>query len=83
MACAAKTEEAKFVVDHAKLTRLAHPAAKADQRVVRDGAARQLLDPPAALADQMGVMPGELLPQLVPKAGVGGVYSPQEACCLQ
>ena len=83
MARAAKAEEAEFVVHHSKLARLAHPAAKAGQRVVRDGAACQLLDPPAALADQMGVMPGELLPQLVPKAAAGIVYSPQKACCLQ
>ena len=83
MARTAKTEEAEFVVNYAKLARLAHPATEAGQRFVRDGAARQLLDPPAALADQMGVMSGELLPQLVPKAAASGVYSPQKACCLQ
>jgi len=83
MTRAAKAKKANFVVNHLELIRLLDPATEAGQRIVRDGAARQLLDPSATLADQMGVMPGELLPQLVPKAGVGGVYGPQEACCLQ
>ena len=79
MAFTAEAEETKLVVNHPKLARLVHPATEAGQRVVRNGATRQLLDPPAALADQMGVMPGELLSQLVPKAPVGRVDSPQEA----
>ncbi|HTP29281.1 MAG TPA: hypothetical protein VMK12_26910 [Anaeromyxobacteraceae bacterium] len=67
----AETEQAEFVVDHAKLARVAHPAAEPGQRVVRDWAARQLLDPSAALANQVGVMPCELFSQLVPKAAAG------------
>jgi hypothetical protein len=67
------------VVDHPKLAHLPDPTAEAGQRVVRDGATRQLLDPPAALAHQVGVMPGELLTQLIPEAATACVYGPQES----
>jgi hypothetical protein len=78
MAFTAETEQTKLVVDHAELTGVSDPAAKAGQRVVRDGTTRQRLDTPAALTDQVGVMPGELFSQLVAKAATGCVYGPQE-----
>jgi hypothetical protein len=67
------------VINHLELMHLLDPAAEAGQRVVWDGATRQLLDPPAALADQVGVMPGELFPQLVPKTTAARIDFPQKA----
>lgn len=78
MACAAKTEEAEFVVNYAKLARVSDPPTKAGQIIVGDGTSLRLLNSPATLADQEGMMAGELLSQFIPKSPAGGVHSPQE-----
>ena len=78
MACAAKTEEAEFVVHHSKLARVSDPAAEAGQIVVGEGTSRGFLNPPAMLADQEVVMASKLFREFVPKPPAGGVHSPQE-----
>jgi hypothetical protein len=73
MACPAKAEEAQFVIDHAKLARVPHPAAEASELVGRNGAARQVLDAPAPLANQVVVVTEIGLPEFIPGPPGGGI----------
>jgi hypothetical protein len=51
MTHAANAQETQLVVDHTESAGVLNPAAETDQRIVRDGAFRQLFDSTAGLTD--------------------------------